>query len=159
VEVSQLQSVRRCTNSPGCNVPLLTSLCCSVEVAVAQRDSDAAGSQTATTKRISFSLSDVNDLLSRLQVLHALFPPPASLYSSSYLLTRPKLSGHVQAVPASHTRERCLTLTAVRHALETSPRAPLQLSHVNTASQIGWIDFMDYITAFEEETVRCFDTD
>lgn len=77
----------------------------SVEIPLAQENPTSAA---AATQRITFSLADVTNLLQKLQK-----------------------SGHLQQVPAAHTREKCVTLTAV-----------------------GWIDFIDYISACEEEQVR-----
>ena len=71
-------------------------------------------------------------------------PPPSSASLTHHVLQK---SGHVQQVPVSHTREKCVTLTAVSAALPSSATSP------HAAVQVGWIDFVDYITACEEEQV------
>jgi len=78
----------------------------------------------APSKRVTFSLVEVNDLVHRLQVLNPLsrsastspqllrlLPAQRASSFSSLVL---QASGHLEEVPATHTREKCVALSAVR---------------------------------------------
>ena len=77
VEVSQLHAVRRCrhsrTHAP-CACPSFTLVDCSVDIAMvpaeaATNEGGGVGAiAAAPSKRVTFSLADVNSLLDRLQV-------------------------------------------------------------------------------------------
>ncbi len=59
----------------------------SVDISMAQDSADDARA-AAASKRVNFSLADVNDLLSRLEVAHALHPtPPPPLPPPPHSLT------------------------------------------------------------------------
>ena len=57
----------------------------------------------------------------------------------------------MQQVPATHTREKCITLTAVSAASPPPLPPPPPPPAVTLAAQVGWIDFIEYITALEDE--------
>ncbi len=92
----------------------------SVEIAIAQENAD--DTRAAACKRVNFSLAEVNDLLTRLEVARALHCPPP-LSPTHRVLQR---SGHMQQVPASHTREKCVTLTAVSSPVLPTQQPPQQ---------------------------------
>jgi hypothetical protein len=139
VEVSQLHAVRRCVRccSPSAKNPspivafeAVTRAGRSVDIAVAQAQASAEGGSAlpSAAKRVNFSLADVNSLISKLEVLETQFPrifsslnPPLPPLNCSHLCSPAQLSGHVQQVPATHTREKCITLTAVSAASTPPP--------------------------------------